>query len=168
LVVHHAKKGASHERAGQALRGSSEFHAWLDSGLFLQRKSNRLQLSFEHRSQQALAPMPLKLFSHEKSIALLIDENSSTPSAENPSSPSMSPQDRLISILSASTTPLTTKQLRKTSHMRTATLCTLLNQIEAKKIAVRSAQGWSINKQSLSQIEHSSQLASPITASQNP
>ena len=28
LVVHHAKKGAGRARAGQALRGSSEFHAW--------------------------------------------------------------------------------------------------------------------------------------------
>ncbi len=28
IVVHHAKKGAGHVRAGQALRGSSEFHAW--------------------------------------------------------------------------------------------------------------------------------------------
>src|SRR5215813_8969665 len=31
LVVHHAKKGAGNIRAGQALRGSSEFHAWGDS-----------------------------------------------------------------------------------------------------------------------------------------
>jgi RecA-family ATPase len=33
LVVHHAKKGAGRARAGQALRGSSEFHAWGDSNL---------------------------------------------------------------------------------------------------------------------------------------
>ena len=31
LVVHHAKKGADNVRAGQALRGTSEFHAWGDS-----------------------------------------------------------------------------------------------------------------------------------------
>ena len=37
-LVHHAKKGASHLRAGQALRGSSEFHAWSDSGLYLRRR----------------------------------------------------------------------------------------------------------------------------------
>src|SRR5262249_2161976 len=28
LLVHHARKGAAHIRAGQALRGSSELHAW--------------------------------------------------------------------------------------------------------------------------------------------
>ena len=29
-LVHHARKGAGHERGGQALRGSSELHAWGD------------------------------------------------------------------------------------------------------------------------------------------
>jgi hypothetical protein len=28
VVVHHARKGAGNVRAGQSLRGSSEFHAW--------------------------------------------------------------------------------------------------------------------------------------------
>jgi RecA-family ATPase len=32
-LVHHARKGAAHERGGQALRGSSELHAWGDSNL---------------------------------------------------------------------------------------------------------------------------------------
>ena len=36
-VVHHARKGAGAIRAGQALRGSSEFHAWGDSNLYLRR-----------------------------------------------------------------------------------------------------------------------------------
>jgi RecA-family ATPase len=33
VVVHHARKGAGRVRDGQALRGSSEFHAWGDSNL---------------------------------------------------------------------------------------------------------------------------------------
>ena len=35
ILVHHARKGAGNMRAGQALRGSSEFHAWGDSNLYL-------------------------------------------------------------------------------------------------------------------------------------
>src|SRR5690606_11151764 len=34
LLVHHARKGG-HARPGQALRGSSELHAWGDSNLYL-------------------------------------------------------------------------------------------------------------------------------------
>jgi hypothetical protein len=44
LVVHHAKKGGG-VRAGQALRGSSEFHAWGDSNLYLRRDGDDLSLA---------------------------------------------------------------------------------------------------------------------------
>src|SRR5208282_2672581 len=52
LVVHHAKKGAGHIRAGQALRGSSEFHAWGDSNLYLRRQAPSTSAS------QQRSPMP--------------------------------------------------------------------------------------------------------------
>ena len=39
VLVHHARKGAAHLRAGQALRGSSELHAWGDSNLFCEAAS---------------------------------------------------------------------------------------------------------------------------------
>jgi RecA-family ATPase len=42
LVVHHAKKGAGNARAGQALRGSSEFHAWGDSNLYLRQDGDTI------------------------------------------------------------------------------------------------------------------------------
>jgi hypothetical protein len=42
LVVHHARKSAGRMRAGQALRGSFEFHAWGDSNLYLRRSGGEL------------------------------------------------------------------------------------------------------------------------------
>jgi hypothetical protein len=50
LVVHHARKGAGNARAGQALRGSSEFHAWGDSNLYLRRDGDDLTLTVEHQA----------------------------------------------------------------------------------------------------------------------
>ncbi|HEX8757112.1 MAG TPA: AAA family ATPase [Steroidobacteraceae bacterium] len=50
LVVHHAKKGGGGVRAGQALRGSSEFHAWGDSNLYLRRDGDDLSLSASCRA----------------------------------------------------------------------------------------------------------------------
>jgi hypothetical protein len=50
LLVHHARKGAAHARAGQALRGSSELHAWGDSNLYLRRRGDTLCLATEHRA----------------------------------------------------------------------------------------------------------------------
>jgi RecA-family ATPase len=61
LVVHHAKKGAGRARAGQALRGSSEFHAWGDSNLYLRRDGDDLSLSVEHRAAPSIPGMSLQL-----------------------------------------------------------------------------------------------------------
>jgi hypothetical protein len=58
LVVHHAKKSSGRIRAGQALRGSSEFQGWGDSNLYLRRTSNMLTLTIEHRAA-ALRPHSL-------------------------------------------------------------------------------------------------------------
>jgi|SRR5271166_6405987 len=59
-VVHHARKGAI--RAGQALRGSSEFHAWGDSNLYLRRDGDdRLVLTVEHRAAAAIPGVTLEL-----------------------------------------------------------------------------------------------------------
>jgi RecA-family ATPase len=44
VLVHHARKGGAKMRAGQALRGSSEFHAWGDSNLYLRRHGDQLML----------------------------------------------------------------------------------------------------------------------------
>src|SRR6516225_9030466 len=66
LVVHHAKKGAGRARAGQALRGSSEFHAWGDSNLYLRRDgglpdAGELTLTVEHRAAAAIPTLTLQL-----------------------------------------------------------------------------------------------------------
>ena len=70
-VVHHARKGAGNIRAGQALRGSSEFHAWGDSNLYLRRDSDdRIALTVEHRAAAAIAGVTLELTQRDNALAL--------------------------------------------------------------------------------------------------
>jgi RecA-family ATPase len=70
-VVHHARKGAGAIRAGQALRGSSEFHAWGDSNLYLRRDSNdRIVLTAEHRAAAAMPGVTLELTPRDDALAL--------------------------------------------------------------------------------------------------
>ncbi len=59
VVVHHTRKNAGGGALGRTLRGSGDFHAWVDSSLYLRRKRDSLTLSIEHRS--APAPDPLNL-----------------------------------------------------------------------------------------------------------
>src|SRR5215469_2565150 len=72
-LVHHARKGAAHERGGQALRGSSEFHAWGDSNLYMRRIGGQLQLSIEHRAAPGRDGLPLAL-KQDPPVLELIDQ----------------------------------------------------------------------------------------------
>ena len=58
-LVHHARKNRAGLRPGQALRGSTDFHAWTDVTLYMQRQTQHIELSIEQRS--AASPEPLLL-----------------------------------------------------------------------------------------------------------
>ena len=70
LVVHHARKSAGNMRAGQALRGSSEFHAWGDSNLYLRRSGSELNLTVEHRAAPSPPTIALELAQRGEALAL--------------------------------------------------------------------------------------------------
>jgi len=76
LVVHHAKKGGGKIRAGQALRGSSEFHAWGDSNLYMRRLGNDLTMTVEHRAAPSMPPITLELVQCENALALQLRTSS--------------------------------------------------------------------------------------------
>jgi len=54
MVIHHSKKNSHKSRPGQGLRGSSEFHAWGDSNLYVRRENTGptagVLLTAEHRA----------------------------------------------------------------------------------------------------------------------
>ncbi len=58
-LVHHARKNRAGLRPGQALRGSTDFHAWTDVTLYMQRQSHHIELTVEHRT--AASPEPILL-----------------------------------------------------------------------------------------------------------
>jgi hypothetical protein len=79
LLVHHARKGGAKMRAGQALRGSSEFHAWGDSNLYLRRNNEQLTLSVEHRAAPSIPNISLQLTDVDDAVALAIAERRLAP-----------------------------------------------------------------------------------------
>jgi hypothetical protein len=117
LVVHHAKKGAGNVRAGQALRGSSEFHAWGDSNLYLRRDGDTLTLAIEHRAAPALKPMKIELVEAGEALALQLVERSEAA----PPVPS-SLDERIVVALAATPSPIPFAKLRSHCRVRTATL----------------------------------------------
>jgi len=136
LVVHHAKKGAGNVRAGQALRGTSEFHAWGDSNLYLRREGDTLTLSVEHRAAAALKPMKIALVEAGEALALQLVERSET---EAPAPSSL--DDRITAALAAATSPLPFAQLRSHCRVRTATLYERLAALTATGRIAKDSDG---------------------------
>ena len=118
LLVHHAKKSGGRLRAGQALRGSSEFHAWGDSNLYLRRDGPKLTLTIEHRAAPSTPAIDLELVSRNEALALQVV--TSAP-CENPTATSI--DQRITAALIDASQPLSISQLRPLCRVRKATLC---------------------------------------------
>ena len=137
LVVHHARKSAGNMRAGQALRGSSEFHAWGDSNLYLRRSGSELNLTVEHRAAPSSPSIALELA--QRGDALALERVQST--ATQPLPPS-SVDERIVSALSDSDRPLPIAELRSLCRVRKATLYARLTELVTTGRLVRSVDGY--------------------------
>ena len=150
LVVHHAKKGAGRARAGQALRGSSEFHAWGDSNLYLRREGDALTLTIEHRAAPSQKPMRIELVEAGDALALHVADNRSDPAPPTPSSL----DERIAAALAQATSPLPFGELRSKCRVRTATLYERLAALTATGRIVKACNGlpprWGMTKPSTS------------------
>jgi len=139
LVVHHAKKGGARLRAGQALRGSSEFHAWGDSNLYLRRTENQITLSVEHRAAPSMPPIDLELAQRGESLALET-RPSAQPTPEAPSPTSV--DERIINALSDADQPLSAAELRVLCSVRKATFYARLEDLTRAGRLLRSPEGY--------------------------
>lgn len=137
LVVHHAKKGSGKTRAGQALRGSSEFHAWADSLLYLRRHDDRLTLSAEHRAGPGIEGIALRLRTDDEHLALQIVEGPSVTESPSP----LPVPERIRRVLAAASAPVSLGELREACHLRKATLCEALGELTARAEVLRTEAG---------------------------
>ena len=129
VVVHHAKKGAAKRRQGQALRGSSEFHAWGDSNLYVQRNGDRLLLSVEQRAAPSITGITLALTGVSDALALsVVDDIEERPTTPDRSS-LPSPTERVRHALAEAGGPVRITALRKLCRMRTQSLSAALKEL---------------------------------------
>ncbi len=142
IVIHHAKKGAGHVRAGQALRGSSEFHAWGDSNLYLRRnrdpgENGDITLTVEHRAAPAMPGVTLELAQRANALALEVIE---PPTPQTPAPGSL--DERITAALADVNRPLPFTELRARCRVRTATLYESLAALTAAGRLAKSDQGY--------------------------
>lgn len=140
LLVHHARKAAGGARAGQALRGSSELHAWGDSNLYLRRKGETLRLTIEHRAAPSTDGLAVELRKEGQALALhLIESGADRP---GPSRPDPTIFDRVEQTLAAAPAPLSRHELRKACRVRMSTLGEILATLASQGRLLRSTEGY--------------------------
>ena len=138
LLVHHARKGAAHMRGGQALRGSSELHAWGDSNLYMRRRSGALLLTVEHRNAPSIGGLSVDLVTHGSSTAIEIVETTPAPSGPT----AVSPEERIVTALATAGRAMTMRQIRTASQMRAETVSAILGQLALKGRVERTNDGY--------------------------
>jgi len=141
LVVHHARKGGS-VRAGQALRGSSEFHAWGDCNLFLRWRTNALVLSVEHRAAAAIDDLTLALHQDDDRLQLRIVDHGCASEAGAAPADGLTPAEHVLASLRDADRPLTRARLRATIGIRNATLGAALEELCHRGAVARGADGY--------------------------
>jgi hypothetical protein len=140
-VVHHARKGAGAIRAGQALRGSSEFHAWGDSNLYLRRDADdRIVLTVEHRAAAAMPGVTLELTQRDDALALqpVQQPNHQPDRGTEPTSV----DQRITAALAECVEPRPFSELRASCRVRTTTLYERLAAMTAAGLIVKSPDGY--------------------------
>jgi hypothetical protein len=137
LLVHHARKSAGAIRAGQALRGSSEFHAWGDSNLYLRRTGDALSLTIEHRAAPSPPNIQLELHADDEALALRTIQPST-----DPVPPPAGLDERITAALHEAAGAMSVKQLRTHCRVRNATLHEHLAALAASGRLQRTADGY--------------------------
>jgi hypothetical protein len=135
LLVHHARKGGA-TRPGQALRGSSELHAWGDSNLYLQRRGEVSWLTVEHRAAPSPAPMAVALCERAGGVSMTLVAAPPCPEEER----AAPPRQRVLDALTPE--PRTVRELRERCRIRTATLCEVLTVLVAEGLATQDDGGY--------------------------
>ena len=141
LVVHHAKKGGAGVRAGQALRGSSEFHAWGDSNLYLRRACDELSLTVEHRAAPSPRPLIVELAQQGLALALEVVEREKPVAAAAPSL-----DERITSVLAEAQEALPFADLRAKCRVRAATLHQRIGLLATAGRIVKTADGYRLTE----------------------
>jgi AAA domain len=131
MVVHHAKKGGGALRQGQALRGSSEFHAWGDANLYVRRGGDGdLLLTVEHRAAPSLERIPLRL--NTTGRAPFLELTDGPQSVEN----------GVLRVLGDSETPLRFEELRKVLTVKASRLSDALKLLRERNQILHSKLGY--------------------------
>ncbi len=153
LIVHHMAK-RSRRDLGQALRGSSDLHAWTDSACYLVRHGEqRLRLTVEHRSAPAPEPILLTLAGGEDEPTRLQIDNTHDDAPPPPLA------DAVRDALHRAGRPRSRAALRRQLRVNNSRLGDALRALEQRGLVVRGSNGWALSSHNGQALDDPEQLA---------
>ncbi|MBI4505554.1 MAG: AAA family ATPase [Chloroflexi bacterium] len=133
ILVHHMAKRARQD-LGQALRGSSDLYAWIDSGCYLVRHHEQLRLTVQHRAAPAPEPMLLRLAGgHGEPCRLELDGLDAEP-------PPLA--EAVRAHLRQAGMPCSRATLRRQLRVNNARLGEALGALQVRGLVLRGPAGW--------------------------
>ncbi len=133
ILVHHARKNGAVGQPGQALRGSSDLHAFGDSNLYLKRTRDRLVLTFEHRAASSPKPIELALVDDPVPHIEIVGAATSASVRDLP--------DAVLDLLREGG-PLTRTNIRSRLHVKNERLGTAMELLKASSSIEHTPEGW--------------------------
>ena len=138
VLVHHAGK-KRRAQPGQALRGSSDLHAFGDSNAYLARRNDRIILTLEHRAAKPPEPIEMQLVSQPDRSATHLEIVSPVKMDT-----STSLAERVLAVLQHARKPLTRTTIRKHLKVNNQRLGETLAKLDSQGAVVRTSNGWVI------------------------
>lgn len=136
VLVHHASK-KHRAQPGQALRGSSDLHAFGDSNAYIARRKEQIVLTLEHRSARAPDPIEMELVSKDDGSATHLQIVSQTKG-----NPGSALSDRILNLLKHSENPLTRTTIRNQLKVNNQRLGQSLVDLDNRGLVIRTSKGY--------------------------
>ncbi len=136
VLVHHDSK-KHRAQPGQALRGSSDLHAFGDSNAYLSRRKKQIVLTIEQRSTKSMDPLEMQLISRPDGSATHLELTTPVVLTTGECL-----ADRTLALLRHSPKPLPRTAIRNQLHVNNAKLGETLVTLEKKKRILRTPKGW--------------------------
>ena len=133
ILVHHTRKNSS-DKPGLALRGSSDFHAWGDSNLYLRARRGDLILTSEHRFAAPTPPLGLTLVTEQTPVRLEVIQNAPDDIS--------SLGERILVSLGAR--PRRQDELRRELSIRNQKLTDVLRDLQSAGWIDKTPDGWQL------------------------
>jgi len=141
VLVHHVSKRAR-PQPGQALRGSSDLHAWTDSAAYLTWRNNQLHLILEHRAAQALPPMVLDLVAGPDGDSVHLELRGEVSPSDPQQKPTMAGQ--VLKVLRTAAKPMKRTEIREVLKVNNEKLGATLLVLQKQGRIRRNPQGWEL------------------------